>query len=150
MKAPRPKATAIAPAILAASLCALLQTGCTTASGCFNQSTGTGVSLSQGNYRIVRANARGESTGFALLGIIPLAKPRYARAKQNLYDSVGEPLSGRAIALANQTEDRSTLYLILFSLPKLTLTADIIEFVDSPADAARQGMPAGMPPARSR
>ena len=27
-------------------------------------------------------------------------------------------------------EDKSTLYLILFSVPKLTITADVIEFVE--------------------
>jgi hypothetical protein len=42
-----------------------------------------------------------------------------------------EPLTGKAVALADQMEDRSTLYLILFSIPKVTITADVIEFVDS-------------------
>jgi len=73
----------------------------------------------------------GKSWGFRLLGIIPLASPEYSMAKKRLYDSVGETLNGKAVALANQTEDRSLMYLILFSVPKLTLTADVIEFTDS-------------------
>jgi hypothetical protein len=32
------------------------------------------------------------------------------------------------MALANVTEDDSVLYLILFSLPKKTIRADIVEF----------------------
>jgi hypothetical protein len=32
--------------------------------------------------------------------------------------------------LANQTEDYSRFTLILFSLPKATLTADVVEFID--------------------
>jgi len=43
---------------------------------------------------------------------------------------VEEPLTGRAVALANQLEDRSTFYLILFSIPKVTITADAIEFTE--------------------
>ena len=54
--------------------------------------------------------------------------PNYAEAKADLYASVGESLVGRSAALANQTEDKSSIYVILFSLPKVTITADVIEF----------------------
>ncbi len=100
--------------------------------GRMTQSTETGVTLKEGNYRIVKAGARGTSYGFYLFGFIPIAHPRYANAKVSLYKSVGETLEGRSIALANQTEDHSTLYLLLFSLPKVTITADVIEFNPSP------------------
>ena len=88
----------------------------------------TGVQLTQSNYKMIKTAAKGQSSGFRLFGIIPLASTSYAEAKDSLYRSVGEPLAGRAVALANQTEDRSSLYLILFSIPKLTVTADVIEF----------------------
>jgi len=74
----------------------------------------------------------GRSSGFFLLGIVPITSPNYATAKESLYKSVGQPLNGRAIALANQTEDQSMLYLILFSIPRVTITADVIEFIDTP------------------
>lgn len=99
-------------------------------------SNGTDVSLSGNNYKIVQAGARGESSGFYLLGFIPIVSPNFADAKSNLYTSVDTPLEGRSIALANQTEDRSTLYLVLFSIPRLTVTADIVEFNDEPVAAA--------------
>lgn len=114
---------------LAAVLCALLLVGCTS-TGNMPQGTGTDVSLSGNNYKVLKAGARGESGGFNLLGFIPIVSPNFADAKADLYSSVGQPLEGRSIALANQTEDRSTVYLILFSLPRLTITADIVEFTD--------------------
>ncbi|MFH0784872.1 MAG: DUF6567 family protein [Pseudomonadota bacterium] len=96
--------------------------------GSMQQSTGTNVSLQGNNYKVVKAGAKGESSGFYLFGIIPLFSPNYADAKANLYYSSGELFEGRSIALTNQTQDRSTLYLILFSVPRITVTADIIEF----------------------
>lgn len=92
------------------------------------QSTDAGVTLREANYKIVKAGARGTSRGFNLFGFIPITTPKYANAKSDLYDSVGQPLEGRSIALANQTEDRSTVWLLLFSLPKIVITADVIEF----------------------
>lgn len=111
----------------------ILATGCAS-SGDFKQSTGTGVSLSGNNYKLIKAGARGESSGFNLFGFIPLVSPNYADAKSSLYQSVGEQLTGRSVALANQTEDKSSLYLILFSIPKVTITADVVEFTDKPVD----------------
>ncbi len=107
-------------------------TGCADV-GQMSGQTGTSVSLAEKNYKIIKAGAVGHSSGFRLLGVIPFASPNYANAKVSLYKSVGQSLDGRAIALANQTEDRSVLYLILFSIPKLTITADVLEFVDKPA-----------------
>jgi hypothetical protein len=98
-------------------------------------STGTDVNLTGNNYRVIKAGARGEDFGFRLFGIIPFVSPSYADAQAELYASVGESLKGRAVALANQTEDWSTLYLILFSIPKITLTADVIEFTGPPPDS---------------
>lgn len=105
------------------------------AAGCasdgeMRQSTGTAVSLTGNNYTMIHAGATGESTGFRLLMFLPIVSPSYGDAKKDLYRSVGEPLEGRAIALANYTEDRSTMYLLLFSLPKLSVTADVVEFTD--------------------
>jgi hypothetical protein len=95
--------------------------------------TETSVSLTGKNYRLIKGGAVGESSGFRLLCIIPFAAPNYANAKASVYKSVGEPLTGRAIALANQTEDRSLAVFILFSIPRITITADVIEFTDAPA-----------------
>ncbi len=103
--------------------------GCSS-KGDFQQSTGTSVSLERNNYKLIKSGAVGSSSGFKLLGIIPIVSPSYAAAKRNLYKSAGQSLEGRSIALANQTQDTSSLYLVLFSIPTLTFSADIVEFKD--------------------
>jgi hypothetical protein len=101
--------------------------GCSSQGDFRGQRTETGVSLAENNYRIIKAGAKGESQGFNLL-FLPIVSPNYAEAKAELYSDVGQSLLGRSVALANQTEDKSTLNLIIFSIPKVTITADIIEF----------------------
>ena len=95
------------------------------------QSTTTAVDLKGKNYSLIQPGACGHSYGFRLLGIIPFASPNFASARSDLYASVKEPLTGRAVALANELDDRSTVYLILFSVPKVTITADVIEFTQA-------------------
>lgn len=102
--------------------------GCSSIGDMRGGGTGTDVQLSQNNYKLIKPGAIGRSYGFKLLGIVPFDSPTAADAKANLYRSVNEDLTGKAVALANQTEDRSSLYLILFSIPRITYTADVIEF----------------------
>ena len=116
--------------ILAVGITAL--TGCASSGAFRGQATSAEVSLTKKNYKVIKVGAKGESSGFRLLGIIPISSPNYAEAKEALYKSVEGSLEGRAIALVNQTEDVSTLYLILFSIPKVTISADIIEYIDEP------------------
>ena len=111
-------------------------TGCSSNRIDMRQPSMTTVSLQGRNYRLVKAGAMGTSNGFKLLGILPFASPHHATARSRLYASVQEPLTGKAVALTNELEDKSTLYLILFSVPKLTITADVIEFVDPTASTA--------------
>jgi len=112
---------------LALVVSTLVLAGCSDR-GEYKQNSGTDVSLSGNNYQVVKAGAEGSSSGFDLFGFIPIVSPSYADAKANLYHSLGQSLVGRPIALANQTQDRSSLYLILFSIPKLTLSADVVQF----------------------
>jgi hypothetical protein len=116
--------------LISFTACTLLLVGCASRGEIKGGGTGTQVQLNQRNYKVIQAGAVGKSHGFRLLGIIPIVSPNYADAKKNLYESVGENLKGRAIALANQTEDDSSLYLILFSIPRVTITADLVEFID--------------------
>lgn len=112
--------------LLACCFMAALLTGCGGSVGKFQQSTVTG--LSGNNYKIIKAGAVGTSRGFFLVGILPIVGSSFAEAKADLYESSGQSLEGRSIALANDTEDTSVRYLVLFSVPKLTITADIVEF----------------------
>jgi hypothetical protein len=97
--------------------------------GTFPHSTGTSVDLTKSNFRIIKSNAIGEDSGFSVLGIIPLVSPTYTNAMSALYSKAGVS-EGKAQALINVSQERSTLYLILFSIPKLTVRADVIEFLD--------------------
>lgn len=102
----------------------------------FGQNAVATGGLSKSNFRIVRSNVRGDSYGFRLLGFIPIVPARIVDAKTDLYDKLdksGDKLEGRSIALANATEDHNTYYFILGSVPRITLTADIIEFLDDQA-----------------
>ena len=108
----------------------LIAVGCASKGEMKGQGTQTGVSLTGNNYKLIKAGAMGKSSGFYLLGFIPIVSPTYSQAKSSLYRNVGESVTGRSIALANQTEDRSALYVILFSIPQVTITADMVEFTD--------------------
>lgn len=94
-------------------------------------STQTQVNLNHANYKVIKAGATGRSYGFRfLLGIIPIASPSTAAARADLYQNVGQPVDGKSIALVNTMEDRSTTWLILFSIPKIVVTGDVVEFTD--------------------
>jgi hypothetical protein len=91
------------------------------------QSTTTQVDLSRKNYNVVRSNAVGASRGFSLLGVVPIIPTSYTNAMSDLYEEAGMK-EGKAQALVNVNQETATLYLVVFSLPKLTVRADIIEF----------------------
>ncbi|MGA1191515.1 MAG: DUF6567 family protein [Bdellovibrionota bacterium] len=112
---------------------AVIMAGCSSSlGGKMPQSTATSVLLKEKNYKTIKMGAKGTSIGFRLLGILPITSPNYAEAKADLYENLGTAdLEGRPIALANQTEDTSSLYLILFSIPKIVVTADVVEFIDT-------------------
>jgi len=87
-----------------------------------------GPELNQDNFRVLKHHASAQQAGFKLLGIIPIMTPSRARAEAAIFRSLDEDLEGRPVALANKVEERVGIYLILFSIPILTTTADIIEF----------------------
>ena len=103
--------------------------GCTS-SGTFPHASNTQVDLSKGNYRVVKANAIGSSSGFKLFMFIPIVAPRYSKAMSRLQQKAGVE-EGKAQAIVNVAQEKTSLYLLLFSIPKLTVRADIIEFTDS-------------------
>ena len=122
--------------LLAALLPAFLLASCAS-SGKLEQYSGTRVDLSQRNYRVIKANAIGEDTGWRVLFcIFPVSSPEFAVAKARLYE--GLSVEGRATGLANLTEDRQTLFLLLVCRTKLTLSADVVEFTDSETAAPRR------------
>jgi len=94
----------------------------------------TMVTLEKPNFAVVKANNLGRSRGFALLGLITIVPPRCNTALNRLYEHAGMQ-SGRAQTLANVLVERSSSYWILFSLPEITVRADLVEFVTNNAAA---------------
>lgn len=116
--------------VAAFSAAFLLTAGCSSTRVENNMpSTQTEVSLTHGNYKMIQAGAEGRSYGFRfLLGIIPITAPSTAAARSDLYRNVGQSVNGKSVALINVTEDRSTTWLLLFSIPKIVITGDVVEF----------------------
>ncbi|MFA5410286.1 MAG: DUF6567 family protein [Candidatus Omnitrophota bacterium] len=104
----------------------LYLTGCASV-GSMPHVMGTQTDLSKSNYKVIKSGAQGIDTGFTLLGIFPIVSPSYANAMADLHTKV--EMEGKSAALANVTQDMSNIYLILFSIPKLIITADVIEFI---------------------
>lgn len=99
----------------------------------FSQGSIAAAGLSKNNFRVVKSNVRGDSYGFRFLMFLPIVSARLADAKDDLYQKLrkdGIKLEGRSIALANGTEDQTAYYFLIGSVPRITLTADVIEFLD--------------------
>ncbi len=89
----------------------------------------TANDISKVDHRIIKSNLVATSYGFNLLGIIPLAVPRYNEAMEKIYLQAGD-LEGKKILFANATLERSAIWYIAFSIRKLTIRTDIIELLN--------------------
>ena len=119
-------------------VCAAVVTGCAThGDGSYRSENVTDTILSEGNYAVVKPGAEGTSRGFKLLGI-PIVRPSHSSARSDLYEDVEEPLTGRAIALTNQREEPSSLNFLLFQIPTIKVSADVIEFKEETAAATSE------------
>ena len=135
--------------LLASSLTLLifLVTGCSS-SGQFSSMNLTNVELSKKNYRIVATNVSGESSAGYLIGLSfgsgsnqsTLALVRvegkgllYKEAVENLWENFelehGSPV-GRQLALVNVRYDTDNLNLIVYTKPKVSIRADVVEFIE--------------------
>jgi hypothetical protein len=92
--------------------------------------TQTAVRLEEGNFIVVRTNVVGSSKGFRLLGFITLYPATLNEAMNRLYSNA-EGQEGRPETLAHLIVEHSGIYVILFSIPRITARADLVEFVPS-------------------
>ena len=91
----------------------------------------TQVQLAGNNYRVLQTNIVAKSGGFKLLGIITIKSPSYVKAFSRLYAKAGIA-EGQPQALANVVYETVGMNLIIFSLPKLRVRADLVEFTGLP------------------
>lgn len=91
----------------------------------------TEVRLDHANFAMVKTNVMGECRGFSLLGIITLVPARFSTAMDRLHGRA-EVQQGRPQTLANVVVERSSSYFILYSIPRVSIRADVVEFLPSP------------------
>src|SRR5262245_66008023 len=96
----------------------------------------TSIRLDQANFGVVKTNLAGRSQGFALLGIITIVPARFTDALNRIYSEAGMQ-RGRPQTLANITVERSSAYWILFSIPRVSVHADLVAFVADGASGPR-------------
>ena len=138
------KTSLIPLAVLSAVI--VLAMGCSSTNVENGASTQTQVNLTHSNYKVIKAGAEGRSYGFRfLLGIIPISSPSTAEARADLYSSLNQPVTGKSTALVNVMEDRSTTWLLLFSIPKIVITGDVVEFNDEASTPATGVQPVPPP-----
>jgi hypothetical protein len=108
--------------------------------------THTHVTLTGNNYSIIEPNVIARSKGFKLFGLITFRNASYTEAMKRLYEKAHVE-AGHPQALANVVHESGSSYFILFSIPKVTIRADLIEFLDL-GETCDEEM-AGAIPARS-
>jgi hypothetical protein len=87
----------------------------------------TSINLTEGNFTVVKTNLICHSEGFSLLGFIPIIPPKFTKAMNELY-AKAEIQEGESKTLANMIVEHSGSYWILFSLPEITVRADVVQF----------------------
>ncbi len=95
----------------------------------------THVTLMGNNFRVIETNMIGKSRGFKLLGLITIKPASYTKAMSRLYGQA-QIEAGRPQALANVVHESGSTFFILFSLPRVTVRADLLEFTDAGENAA--------------
>jgi hypothetical protein len=90
--------------------------------------SGTEVRLQDANFIVTKTNVVGQSQGFSLLGILTIVPAKFTTAASRLYTQA-EMQQGRPQTLANMVMEKDSTYLILFSIPRTAIRADVIEFI---------------------
>ncbi len=117
-------------------------------SGLFNTTNLTNVELSAPNYRIVATNVVGEAQAGYLIGAsVPIRGEMqsvalfrisgngmlYQEAINNLwsnFEAQHDAVAGRKLALVNIRYDSEAVNVLLYTRPKVSIRADVVEFLD--------------------
>lgn len=105
----------------------------------------TDVKLTEGNFMTMKTNVVGQARGFSLLGFITLVPARFQKAMDRLY-SKAEMKTGRPQTLGNLIVEHTSAYWILFSIPRVSVRADVVEFMPNTATIILPHPPAESPP----
>jgi hypothetical protein len=116
-------------------LLAVLCTGCGFHSGLTRNTNvhNTNVILSERNFRVV-SNVQGTSECEYIFGIGGMSKnAMIADARAQILQQAD--MVGKSRALVNETVEVHNLFLFIFTKRKITVTAQVIEFVDAKGNA---------------
>jgi hypothetical protein len=72
-------------------------------------------------------NVVGTDWGIYFLGLVPIVSPQYVKAMKQLYEA-GGVAEGSPQAIVNVIQQHTSPYFILFSIPRITIRADVVEF----------------------
>ena len=97
----------------------------------FSCATQTVANLSEKNFRVIETNVQGTSSGFSIFGFLgpaalPIFSPTYAGAMASLHRAA--QIEGKSAVPVNMTVDISYFNLLIFSIPSITVCADIVEY----------------------
>lgn len=90
----------------------------------------TDVRLQENNFKLIKPNVIGEDTGFSLFCIFPLVSPQQILAMTDLCEKTGVT-PGKAYAFTNLIQERTTTCYFIFSIPKVSIRADVVEFTEN-------------------
>jgi|HubBroStandDraft_1064217.scaffolds.fasta_scaffold193103_2 hypothetical protein len=101
----------------------------------------TDVRLEEKNFIVIKTNVMGQSKGFSLLGVVTIVPAKFTKAMSRLYLQA-EMQPGRPQTLTNLIMEKDATYLILFSIPRTAIRADVIEFIPAtPTDLQPRAPP---------
>lgn len=92
----------------------------------------TGVHVDSSDVQVVTSRVTGKSTGFKILGFIPIKFASETEAVVNMYEEArrrGCPPEGAARQFVNNSVEHSANYFILFSYPVVRATGDLIQIL---------------------
>jgi len=92
----------------------------------------TEARLQEKNFIVIKTNVIGQSTGFSLFGILTIVPARFNKAMGRLY-AQAEMKPGRSQTVVNLVLEQDSMNFILFSLPRTSISADVVEFVPTAA-----------------
>src|SRR5579883_2539741 len=88
----------------------------------------TELRLQQKNFVMVKSNVIGQSKGWTLFGLITMVPARFNTAMTRL-TTQADLKPGSSRTLADLTVEKDSNFYILFSVPRTTVRADVIEFI---------------------
>ncbi len=100
------------------------------------------INIDRTDCKLLCGRVSGESKGFMLLGFIPFAYPSETTALENMYENArtrGVKLEGDSVAFANTSVENRSNYYILWSIPTIKTSGDVVQYIDKVSSTDKKG-----------